>query len=167
MTVHDGGEAVSGYEDGLCGAPTQSGDPCRREVDSGLCWQHEGREDAVKTTYPPPAHLGEHGANLWSSLVDEAVRLGMLTQTDYPIFVSLCEQWQVKREAREQMREEGITIEGGNRGRKANPANSIYKSATSEVRKHLSELGFTPTARTRMDLEAMEKGEEGIGQYMR
>lgn len=166
MTVHDGGASVSQYDDGKCGAPTQSGDPCQRKAGEGGTCGLKAHEDPGRTSYPPPEHLGSHGSNLWRSLVDEAVRLGILTQLDYPVFIKLCEQWEMSRLAYDQIMEEGTTVEGRH-GEKAHPAKSVWNESTKEVRQLLGEMGFTPSARGKMDLEAMEKGEEGIGQYMR
>lgn len=154
----------------LCGAATQSGRPCKNPAgEDGTCWldAHQPGERPRPASYPPPEHLGEYGRQAWRAHVGEAVRLGMLTQLDRSALESFCELYQLCRVAWEDLEEEGTSVPGRNKGeRKKHPSLTAYTKAKNQMRKWASELGFTPSARARLEVPGPEEGTDGIEQYL-
>lgn len=160
LQVVDGDARPSSYDGDRCGYPTNDGSPCTRKAD-GRCWQHDGQPDPEREAYPPPGHLGAIAGHLWRRTVSEAVRLGILTKLDWPMFESYCELYESKRRAYEDWKEGDVTEpsdHGG--GNKKNAAWTIYQQAANAFRLHASEMGFTPTARPGLDIGKDEREEE-------
>lgn len=168
LKVVDGNATPKQKQPEVCGAPTQSGGPCRNPAgEDGSCWLegHQPGHDPRPASYPPPEHLGEYGRMAWEKHVDEAVRLGILTQLDWSTFESFCELYQLCRDAWVDLEEEGTSVEG-RKGVKKNPALTAYLNAKKEMRQYQSELGFTPSARARLEVPGPDEGKEGIEQYL-
>lgn len=151
LNVVDGGARPREWDDGRCRYPTSDGSPCSRKADD-RCWQHEDLPDPDRESYPPPEHLDQFGRACWRSHVDEAVRVGILTQLDWTTFEKFCEAYSITRRAWADLSGEDMTLESSRGDPKKHPSVTVWKQAVSQARSLANDLGFTPTARTRLEL---------------
>lgn len=114
----------------------------------------KGADDLITRT---PSWLGKEAKKIYKFLIEQFKQTGILTNLDKET-VAICADTIAKmREAQKVIDEQGLIIDG-----KANPAINIYEKYEKIYAKMITELGLSPTARSRMALtqSQMQQKEE-------
>ena len=104
----------------------------------------------------PPEMLGEYGCAEWTRVGPILIDLGLLTSADLVTFTSYCMTVQTLIEARKDIAENGMTIEG-KYGKVRNPALATFSAATTAIIQFAGQFGLSPAARTRIRLPGDDK----------
>lgn len=140
----------------------------------------EPQTEVLTRTPPPPASLPRAGRALWQRQAPELVRVGILTSTDLEAFEAACLHWGVAAEIYEQItqvtdpktktkrrRTVGQYLTERPKGKNKGPMFFERVALVDRIRaehaaamKILTEYGFTPAARSRLDIMPPEKPEE-------
>ena len=107
------------------------------------------RQEMLFEMPPPPEYLGEYGTKEWNRTGPQLVRMKMLGESDLPAFESYCMNIQLMIDARLDIAENGMTV-NGHRGRVRNPAIAAFGQASTAIRGFVSEFGLSPSARSRI-----------------
>jgi P27 family predicted phage terminase small subunit len=105
-----------------------------------------------------PRWLGKEAKREWRRLAKGLVELGMLTELDAVALGMLCESLVQYREAAEVVAEEGMLARSDKGNLYQHPAVGIMNSVRSDVLRWAREFGMTPSARSRIVVDA--PGEE-------
>lgn len=98
-----------------------------------------------------PRHLKGTALRIWRSTVEILERLGVLDEADQGILALYCEARAELSWADYRIRREGRIVPcSTGAGVKAHPAIGIKNAAALRAAKFASELGLTPTSRTRL-----------------
>jgi len=123
---------------------------------------NEPKTEAVKEM-KPPAYLTATAKTAFRELVKLVGSDGMnvLADADRAALAMLCDQYSIYRQARNEVKNEGLTYESEGRNGiqiKAIPQVRIMNNAWDRVAKMLVEFGCTPSARSRVnEIEKQEK----------
>ena len=123
---------------------------------------NEPKVDAV-AVMKPPAYLNATAKTAFRELVKLVGADGMnvLAEADRAALGMLCDQYSIYREARKEVRKEGLTFTTvGRNGEqiKQRPEVQIMNNAWDRVAKMLVEFGCTPSARSKVnEVEKQEK----------
>jgi len=125
-----------------------------------------------KVAPDPPDWLDEIGLAKWRELAPAMERIGILTELDGMIFAALCQEYSRMVRAERVIAEKGITYEYTNTKKETNtvtrPEVDIAHKAKQLIRVYCSELGLTPSSRSRISLPgAKEENEDNITKMMR
>jgi P27 family predicted phage terminase small subunit len=109
---------------------------------------------------PPPCVTVGYALDEWRRVAPELLAMGLLTVVDIaPLGAYCCAygRWCEAEEALARMREKdpimfGLTIENGEGAPVTNPLVRIARNARLDMVRLASEFGFTPSARTRIDV---------------
>lgn len=125
-----------------------------RAVDgTGPVNKHEPKPAATLPTCP--SWLDRVAKAEWKRVARELHRIGLLTGVDRTVLAAYCSEYSKWRMAEEYLRENGFTFETQNGYVQQRPEVSIAKSAVDNIKKLCSELGMTPSARSRIQLPEM------------
>jgi P27 family predicted phage terminase small subunit len=148
------------------------GNPGKRPVN-----KREPKPEPVVPKMPeglPPLAIAE-----WKAIVPMLSLLGVLTAVDGKALAAYCEYFAQWREALDEVRERGITVEEpivkicGEHSEiigykyKRNPAVSIANDAAKLMKSFLIEFGLTPSSRGRLRIEAKPDGDDPMEAYLR
>ena len=97
-----------------------------------------------------PGWLTDYGGRVWDTVIAELEPLGLLSPVDRDILAAYCDMTAFAKEARDQLRRDGITRPGRDGGLVKHPAWSVYKAAVDEVNALGTKLALNPSARLRM-----------------
>ena len=98
----------------------------------------------------PPADLSDNGRAEWSRILDDLRSLGVLDRTDRAVISLYVTQYETYCEALSAIRDDGLVFNTDLGGVKTNPATTVANQAASQMRQLLSEMGLTPSARSRL-----------------
>ncbi len=108
----------------------------------------------AETTGRPPAWLKGQGRRVWRWLVPLLREMRVLTAADEQALALLCDVFAEYLEAREILRQRGLTYETttpqGDRMVRPRPEVAIAADAWRRVQRMLTEFGLTPSARSRV-----------------
>jgi len=105
---------------------------------SGLLESHEMPDD-----------LDPHGVDFWTRATDSMRALGILEKMDWALLYVAAATWSVWQQAREDIKDNGLTIED-DRGRVSrNHSLTTMTQCGLNLAKMLSDLGLTPSARAK------------------
>ena len=142
------------------------------------------REPTLQAGVPPcPGNLSPVAQEEWKRLVAETLTLGVLTVADRGILEAAAVAYATWHEAREDVARNGLILSetrlvaGGTYGkpgkkikmlvRKTNPAAGLITASWRQYVSALTELGLTPSARTRVAAAPQETEEENkAGRYL-
>ncbi len=111
-----------------------------------------GGELKPKTVVKRPRDLGKGLARkFWDEHAGELERLQVLTGVDSAAFRLMAEHYAIAVQAVGLLKEEGLTIEGGD-GKKKNPLAQVFKDNSLAFKSFATEFGMTPSARVRLRL---------------
>ncbi|MBS1952548.1 MAG: phage terminase small subunit P27 family [Cyanobacteria bacterium SZAS-4] len=99
-----------------------------------------------------PAHLTGIARQEWNRLAPQLREIGLLTDVDLVNFEGLCVAYQRAREADRCVAKEGLQISSRYGARIANPNVEISRKCWQEVRKFAQEFGFSPSSRSRLEV---------------
>jgi len=122
------------------------GNPGKRKLN-----QDEPQAKLYEKLPPPPDWLGEHAIEAWNRNGPTLIEMYLLTEADFDLFASLCQQIHIMIVSSKDINENGMTIIG-QRGRTRNPALATFAAATMALRALAAEFGMTPSSRTRFKL---------------
>jgi P27 family predicted phage terminase small subunit len=120
-----------------------------------------GREPKPKTAVKRPYGLGKGLQDrFWKEHADELARLQILTGIDVAAFRLMAEHYAFAVQAAQQLREEGLTVEG-REGPKKNPLAQIFRDNSMAYKSFAEQFGMTPSARTRLQIDLQpDEGEQ-------
>lgn len=119
----------------------------------------EPRPRKANTTPPVPAHLSAGAKKEWRRVARELHQLGLLTSIDRTALAAYCETFVTWVEATAKCREMGLIVKSPNGFPIQNPYLSVAAQAEKRMRGWLSEFGMTPSARTRISVDAKEEAD--------
>lgn len=101
----------------------------------------------------------------WRKIAPRLFACGLLTEVDGLGLAMLCESFAQYVEAKRLVEEAGMVATSDNGNVYQHPAVGVMKSARGELLKWLREFGMTPSARSRISLEAAT-GEESLADIL-
>lgn len=126
-----------------------------------------------------PAGLPPLAVAEWKFIVPMLSRLGVLTEIDGKALAAYCEYFAQWRQALDEVRERGITLEEpivkftegepeiiGTKY-KRNPAVTIANDAAKIMKSFLVEFGLTPSSRARLRIEPKPDSDDPMDAYLR
>lgn len=112
----------------------------------------KGADDLVFKT---PNWLSKEAKKIYKFLIEQFKQTGILTNLDKET-VAICADTIAKmREAQRLIDEQGLMVDG-----KANPMINVYEKYSKIYAKMITELGLSPTARSRMALTQVKAQEQ-------
>jgi len=113
-----------------------------------------------------PDWLAPEARKEWDRVVPELVATGALGVIDTVILASYCETYALWREAAREVAVSGLTVVHPNGRTGANPAAKMMLVLLQEMRRIASEFGFTPAARSRIDLPDAPADGDGLDKFL-
>lgn len=100
----------------------------------------------------PPESLSERERAVWIRTIARAP-VGLLRELDSDILQMYCETWVEREDARAKLKEFGTVVKSPTQGVPIqSPYKSIENKCTEILKGLMSELGFNPTARSRISV---------------
>jgi len=96
----------------------------------------------------PPEYLGDHGCDLWKSQLQQLAHLQMLTKVDLTVLGQYCKEWDIYRDAIEEISENGFT----NKHDQVSPAISVKDKAFKNMLQIADRFGFVASAREKLSM---------------
>lgn len=136
--------------------------PTAIKAQRGTLQKCRTKPDEMKPTtisiLEPPATLNERGAKEWGIITANLQALGMLSAFDLSILEAYCREFESYFECMDKVGEsKTITYrnpDGSLKAIKPNPLLQIASQHLDKALKIASEFGFTPSARTRISMNA-------------
>lgn len=121
--------------------------------------RHEPQPPTHETV--PPAWLSPAAVEVWQRLAPTLHDRGLLTAWDVDTFAILCDAVAQYQAASALVARSGLLVKGqrGTEVRK-NPAMQVVRDTAQTVRAFAQEFGLTPSARTQLAVQEMERGSE-------
>lgn len=115
----------------------------------------QDRQRVIGGTTPPskPEWLTPDASAEWDRVVSELSKNYLVTPLDAMTLAAYCQAYAMWRAADRQVREEGLTFVGDNGTIRAHPAAKLCLSLFAELRRMAAEFGFSPAARSRIDVD--------------
>lgn len=109
-------------------------------------------EPKPKSKVKRPYKLGKGlQRKFWDEHAEDLERLQILTSIDAAAFRLMAEHYAFAVQAAQELREEGLTVQG-REGPKKNPKAQIFKDNSLAFKSFATEFGMTPSARVRLTL---------------
>ena len=122
-----------------------SGNPGRRAL-------NENEPMPAGDLVEPPADLSDSERAIWKSAIDNAPQ-GLLRKLDGHLLRLWVEAWDTRTKAREKVKEYGSVVKSPTQGvPMKSPYQCIVDQQTAIIKNLTSELGFSPTSRSRITL---------------
>ena len=107
---------------------------------------------------PPMPELDDDEKEAWNYVTGELEKMGILASSDLGIITAYCAHWGTYTRAKRAFQETGAqdvvtTITGT---QKKNPLLSIMENSLRNLERNASELGLTPTSRTRIHVDKLD-----------
>jgi len=83
--------------------------------------------------------------------------VGLYTDVDYAALAMYCQAWGRWVEAERKVQEQGEILESDRGGLYQNPWLHVANKAWDQMRKVLAEFGFTPSSRSRLQVEPRDE----------
>lgn len=116
-----------------------------------------------KEHYDPPLWLNQLARDSWVELVPILVNARVLTDADLRCLESYCVHYSNFINAQRQVNEEGYTLTSAGGAIVKNPACTVVKESSSEMRALAGVLGLDPAARTRINVGNKKKKKGSLG----
>jgi len=127
------------------------GNPGKRALPAG-----EPQPAAGRVPYAP-RWLSEGAAAEWKRLAPRLHAAGLLTEVDHDALAVYCETWALWKRAEEVVRQKGEVVKTTNGNIIQNPYLGIANRAKRDALLMMREFGLTPSARTRIKVEATKE----------
>lgn len=124
------------------------------------------REGEPKASGRPkmPRHLDTYGKAEWRRIVALMEKMGTLSETDQSAIEQYCESYSDWRQAKETCKKTGqahiIYGKDGKPMTKRNAFMAVKQACADRCFRYLIEFGMTPSARSRLQVEAKETGSD-------
>lgn len=112
-----------------------------------------------------PRWMGEEARRQWRKVAGPLHRCGLLTEIDALALAMLCEAFAQYIKAKETVDTDGMLLTGATGNLYQHPAVSLMKGARVEILKWAREFGMTPSARSRITLDAPGE-EESLADFL-
>ena len=125
-------------------------------------WRAKTRADEPQpaTAKPPcPQWLAPAAKREFERVAQELVELGVLAKIDMAVLAAYCQNYSRWAEAEAGIADQGLIVRSPNGYPINNPFISIANEAQRQMRAFASELGLSPSARTRIRIDAAPSGE--------
>jgi P27 family predicted phage terminase small subunit len=104
----------------------------------------------------------------WQWLCDTLERLGLLAKSDVAIMTLYCETWAEYVKARQEVEQYGFVMISPKTGNPfINPLVNVEAMLKKQLLQHLSELGLSPTSRTRLHADRPQEPESGRARFFK
>jgi P27 family predicted phage terminase small subunit len=107
-----------------------------------------------------PRYLNEYGKKEWRWLVKVLKDLGLYTVVDRTALAMYCQAYGRWREAEEKVSQEGAVLVSEEGNYYQSPWLHTANRAWDQMKAMLPEFGLTPSARSRLEVAARDKGED-------
>ena len=141
------------------------------------------RKDRVKTdiikptielSTTPPQDLNEWGGQLYSQIMEEYGKIGLITKVDSGSFLMLCNEFGTYCEADDLIKAQGLEIETpiySKEGqivdykKEANPNLKTRNDAFKNYKALCTEFGLTPASRTSLNMPKQENNKDKFADF--
>lgn len=113
-----------------------------------------------------PAWMPLPGVEEWNRLVPALSAMGLLSSVDLGVLASYCLSWAELTIAIETLKAEGRTIVAANGAMARHPQCVTVAQSIQQIRSLASELGLTPSARTRLGATGDKKDVDPLQELM-
>jgi P27 family predicted phage terminase small subunit len=128
------------------------------------------RKDRINTNEPKPkkekpktpSWLSKEAKKIWKRTADQLEAMGLLYEADQDILTSYAVAVVTYQQATELVDQQGILVEGRRDGFVTNPAVRVQRDQATLIRMLGSELGLTPSSRTRLKANEAEDDEDNF-----
>lgn len=133
--------------------------PTRMKEIQGNPGKRKLNGDEPKPTLPVkrPRGMAARPRKVWDEIAPDLERVGVMTGWDTFALRLLAEHYSVAIEAVEELRADGLTVDGRD-GPKKHPAATVFKENAQAALRVMTEFGMTPSSRSRLHLP--EGGEQ-------
>jgi P27 family predicted phage terminase small subunit len=107
-----------------------------------------------------PAWLAPEAKREWRRIAPVLERLGLLTEIDGAALAGYCQSYARWRQCQEAIQRDGLTFETATGYLAPRPEVAIGNKALAEVRAFCVQFGLTPSARSRMQLQANDHDDQ-------
>jgi P27 family predicted phage terminase small subunit len=122
---------------------------------------HSQPKHATRKLRPkPPARptwLSPFGRRVWDRVVRELEPLGVLSVVDRDVLAAYCDAAAFAKDARDQIREDGLAVRGQHGERVKHPLYQVWTQSVGLVEKLGTRLALNPAARLRLLTELFEE----------
>ena len=102
-----------------------------------------------------PTNLSKEAKREWTRIVPKLLEVGLLTELDSAVLAMYCDAYGTWVKASKKVNEEGEVVQVGKYSYpQQNPWLTVKNKAIEQMNKSLSELGLSPSARTRIRTKA-------------
>lgn len=108
---------------------------------------HEQNEDATKLPVTPPRHLDKIAKRMWTQLVPELNKTGIVNIQDKAVVESFCMSYSMLRTAWQNIQENGATYMSETGRVYKNPAVDILSDNQNKIKSLGTSIGLTPESR--------------------
>lgn len=109
----------------------------------------------------PPRHLDKISSRLWTQLVPQLNKSGLITEADKPTLEAFVMAYSMIRQSWESIKENGTTYMSDSGRIYKNPSADILSDQQTKLRMLGAELGLSPSARANlMDLSVADDSED-------
>jgi len=128
------------------------------------------RKDRINTNEPKPkkakpkcpSWLGKEAKAVWRRTAIQLDLMGLLFEADQDILAAYSVAVVTYKDATKLVEEQGILIEGRRDGLVTNPAVRVQRDQATLIRMLASEMGLTPSSRTRLKAEESNDAEDDL-----
>ena len=115
-----------------------------------------------------PEHLNDEARKAWGWLCGTLKRLGLLAHSDLAIMALYCETWAEYIKVRREVDEFGFILTSPQTGNPfVNPLVNIEAMLKKQLLQYLSELGLSPTSRTRLHADVPQEPESDRSRFFK
>lgn len=137
-----------------------NGNPGRRRLN-----RHEP-EPTIRDAVPgPPAFLDDVAAAEWDRVAPELHSLGLLSVVDESALAVYCRAVATHRKAEDWLGANSLTVVNATGSIVADPHVAIARGAATIIKGFAAEFGFTPAARSRIQVPDKKKPSEGKARF--
>ena len=122
----------------------------------------EPKPETALRAVQPPEYLDQGAKDLWNFALEQAP-VEMLTSLDLSIFALWADTYSKIIELEKDIKAEGVTIINAKGDIKTNPKIALQNQLKAILIKTLTELGFTPASRSKVQVrKVQDKSENGF-----
>lgn len=114
----------------------------------------------------PRGLLSPAAQKFWKEHGETLAQMGVLTAADLPAFALLCETWALTWAAIEELRGDGLVVDGAKNAVKKSPAAQLVRDFSTQWAKLAGEFGMLPATRSRLSIEVAEAAGGDLAQEL-
>ena len=129
-----------------------AGNPGKRPLNGG-----EPQPPVPERVPYSPRHLNEDARKEWSRVIGMLMDVGLYTEVDRAALAMYCQAWGRWVQAERKLAEQDLILTGEKGGSYQNPMLHVANKAQDQLRKMLPEFGFSPSARSRINIPGKDE----------